>query len=120
MTTAVKRKRGAQPGNRNACKPGLYHAPPPNEQQISRKISYSHGFEFEINALRQSIKSILSEDAPDYRLIKQGYYTLVSLTRHQLRLDRDDSRRLGQTAKGILRDMSALVKFLFSKKKVQL
>ena len=113
MTTAVKRKRGAQPGNRNACKPDYYyHTLTPEEQQRFRKLSRAHGFEPEITGLRQALKSLLGKDTPDYRLIKQGYSTLVSLTRYQLRLDRDDSRRLGKTARDLMRDMSVLAGIL--------
>lgn len=112
MTTEVKRKRGAQPGNRNAGKADYYHALNPAKQQIFRKLSRSHGFEPEITGLRRALRSMLSKDTPDYRLIKQGYRAIAFLIRQQLLLDRDDSRRLGKTAKDILRDMSVLVKII--------
>lgn len=120
MTTEVKRPRGAPPENRNAGIPDCYHTLTPKEQKTFRKLSRSHGFEPEITGLSRALRFMLSEDTPDYRLIKQGYSSLKFFTRQQLLLDRDDSRRLGQTAKGILRDMSVLVNVLFSKKKVQL
>ena len=112
MTTEVKRTRGAQPGNRNAGKPDFYNALTPEEQLRFRKLSRAHGFEPEITGLRRALKSLLSEDTPDYRLIKQGYSSLKFLIRQQLLLDQDDSRRLGQTAQGVLRDMSLLVNII--------
>lgn len=112
MATEVKRKRGAQPGNRNAGIPDYYHALTPKEQKIFRKLSRSHGYEPEITGLRRAIKSMLTKDTPDYRLIRQAYSGLKFLIRQQLLLDRDDSRRLGKTAKDILRDMSVLVKII--------
>ena len=114
MTTAVKRTRGAQPGNRNAGKPGFSPAPAPTpeQRQILRAISRSHGYEVEIIGLRQSLKSLLSKETPDYRLIKQGYSSLKFFTRQQLLIDRNDSRMLVKTAKDILRDMSFLVNII--------
>ena len=113
MTTEVKRKRGAPPGNRNASQADYYHALNPEERQMFRKISRSHGFELEITGLRRTIKSILSKDPVDYHLLKQAYSALKFLVRQQLRLDRDDSRRLGKTAESILKDMSVLTGILF-------
>lgn len=114
MTTETKRKRGAQPGNRNAGEADCYHALSPEEQQMFRKISRSHGFKLEINALRRTIKSILTDDTPDYHLIKRAYSAMAFLIRQQLRLDCDDSRRLGKAAKDILKDMSVLAAILSS------
>lgn len=112
MPTEVKRKRGAPSGNRNTQRADYYHTLSPEEQRIFRKIPRSHGFEFEINALRRTIKSIVSKDTPDYHLLKQVYSAMAFLIRQQLLLDCDDSRKLGKTAKGILRDMSVLVNII--------
>ena len=112
MTTAVKRTRGAPPENRNAGIPDCYHALTPKGQKTFRKLSRSHGYEPEITGLSQALRSMLSKDTPDYRLIKQGYRSLAFFIRQQLLLDRDDSRRLVKTAKDILRDMSVLVRTL--------
>ena len=108
----VKRKRGAPPGNRNVCKTDYYSALNPEEQKIFRKLSRAHGFEPEITGLRQALKSLLSKDTPDYRLIRQGYSSLKFFISQQLLLDRNDSRRLVKTAQDILRDMSFLVNII--------
>ena len=113
MTTELKRKRDAQPGNRNAGKPDYFQALTPEERQMFREISRSHGFELEITALRRTIKSMLTDEPRNYPLIRQAYSAMAFLIREQLRLDCDDSRRLGKAAKDILRDMSVLAGILF-------
>jgi len=98
-----KRKRGAQKGNRNACKHGFYSGTlSPAEICQLRNIIDLEGVDPEIALIRVKLQSSLQYDPDNPRVITEASRLLVKWYSENYRLDPTDRNYLRKVIENIL------------------
>jgi hypothetical protein len=101
--TQVRRKRGGQKGNRNACKHGFYSATlSPAETSQLWNITNLEGVDPEIALIRVKLQSSLQHDPGNRRVIKEASRLLVKWYSANYRLDPTDRNYLKTVVENLL------------------
>ena len=89
--TQIKRKRGGQKGNRNACKHGFYSGTLSSAETSQLwNITNLEGVDPEIALIRVRLQSSLQYDPGNRRVIREASRLLVKWYSENYRLDRTD------------------------------
>jgi hypothetical protein len=95
VQSKIKRKRGGQPGNQNARKRGFYSRRlTPDQLSELAEIVNTERLDPEIATLRVKLVSILQDDPPDYRALREVVKRLTDWYTAEHRLNKTDSRYL--------------------------
>ena len=109
--THIKRKRGGQKGNRNACKHGFYAgALSPAETSELWNITNLEGVDPEIAFIRVKLQSSLQYDPGNQRVIREASRLLVKWYSENYRLDRTDRNYLKTVVDNLL-EIASLRRF---------
>jgi hypothetical protein len=101
--TQIKRKRGGQKDNRNACKHGFYSATlSPAETSQLWNITSLEGVDPEIAFIRVKLQSSLQYDPGNRRVIREASRLLVKWYSANYRLDPTDSSYLKTVVENFL------------------
>ena len=101
--TQIKRKRGGQKGNRNACKHGFYSATlSPAETSQLWNITNLEGVDPEIAFIRVKLQSSLQNDPGNRRVIREASRLLVKWYSANYRLDPTDRSYLKTVVENLL------------------
>jgi hypothetical protein len=104
---AEKRKRGGQPGNRNALKHGFYYTVLDEDQKQSLKQADElDGLDEEIGILRIQLKSVLKNNPENIRLISQMLAVLSRLLHTRIKLAKDDRFALQKAIENVLMNVA--------------
>jgi len=107
MPTKVDRKRGAPKGNRNARKHGFYSKVLDEAEQIDFELASGvEGIDDEIALLRVKIKSILSNDPENIKLIMQATNALARLIRTRYNITKDQKKGLKEAIGNVLSNVA--------------
>ena len=92
MSTVKKRKRGAQPGNHNACKHGLYAArtTPEEVAQLAIDLQRNEGAPVVI-LVRNRLVKVLKSNPSNTRAVREAVSIIMSWTRKQYSLGSGDA-----------------------------
>jgi len=103
----VNRKRGGQPGNRNARKHGFYSKVLNEAEQLDFELAAGvNGIDDEIALLRVKIKSILENDPENIKLIMQATNTLAGLVKTSYNMTKEQRKGLKEAIGNVLRDVA--------------
>jgi len=101
--TQIKRKRGGQKGNRNACKHGFYSGTlSPVETSQVWNITNLEGVDPEIAFIRVKLQSSLQHDPGNLRVIREASRLLAKLYSANYRLDPADRSYLKTVVENLL------------------
>ena len=101
--TQIKRKRGGQKGNRNACKHGFYSGTlSPAETSQLWNITNLEGVDPEIAFVRVKLQSSLQYDPGNRRVIREASRLLVKWYSANYRLDPTDRNYLKTVVENLL------------------
>ena len=101
--TKIKRKRGGQKGNRNACKHGFYSGTlSPAETSQLWNITNLEGVDPEIAFIRVKLQSSLHQDPGNRRVIRGASRLLVKWYSANYRLDPTDRNYLKTVVENLL------------------
>jgi hypothetical protein len=101
--TQIKRKRGGQKGNRNACKHGFYSGTlSPAETSQLWNITNLEGVDPEIAFIRVKLQSSLQYDPGNRRVIREASRLLVKWYSANYRLDPTDRSYLKTVVENLL------------------
>ena len=101
--TQIKRKRGGQKGNRNACKHGFYSGTlSPAETSQLWNITNLEGVDPEIALIRVKLQSSLQYDPGNRRVIREASRLLVKWYSANYRLDPTDRNYLKTVVENLL------------------
>jgi hypothetical protein len=101
--TQIKRKRGGQKGNRNACKHGFYSGTlSPAETSQLWNITNLEGVDPEIALIRVKLQSSLQHDPGNHRVIREASRLLVKWYSGIYRLDPTDRNCLSTVVENLL------------------
>lgn len=101
------RKRGAPKGNQNARKHGFYSKVLDEvEQQDFRTATCVEGIDEEIALLRVKIKSLITHDPDNIKLIMQATSTLARLVRTRYNISKKDKQGIKAAVGNVLRDIA--------------
>ena len=107
----IKRRRGGQKGNRNACKHGFYSGTlSPAETSQLWNITNLEGVDPEIAFIRVKLQSSLQYDPGNQRVIREASRLLVKWYSANYRLDRTD-RNYVKTVVDNLLEIASLRRF---------
>ena len=107
MSAKADRKRGAPKGNQNARKHGFYSKVLDEVEQLDFELASGvEGIDDEIALLRVKIKSILSNDPENIRLIMQMANVLERLIRTRYNITKDQRKGLKEAIGNVLRDVA--------------
>ncbi len=107
MPVKADRKRGAPKGNQNARKHGFYSKVLNEAEQLDFElVSGVKGIDDEIALLRVKIKSILSSDPENIKLIMQATNTLARLVRTRYNITKEQKKGLKEAIGNVLRDIA--------------
>jgi len=107
MPTKADRKRGAPKGNQNARKHGFYSKVLDEAEQLDFELASGvEGIDDEIALLRVKIKSILSNDPENIKLIMQATNTLARLVRTRYNMTKDQGKGLKEAIGNVLKDIA--------------
>ena len=107
MPTKAERRRGAPKGNRNARKRGFYIIVLDETEQLDFDLASGvEGIDDEIALLRVKIKSILSHDPDNIKLIMEVTNTLSRLIRTRYNTTREQNKGLKEAIGNVLRDIA--------------
>ncbi len=107
MSAEAKRKRGAPKGNQNARKHGFYSRVLDEAEQLDFELATGvEGIDDEIALLRVKIKSILTRDPENIKLIMQATNTLARLVRTNYNISKEDKKGLKEAIGNVLRDVA--------------
>ncbi len=118
MSEDLKRKRGAPLGNQNARKHGFYsNVLTDIERRNLRQAADVKGINEEIDLLRVKLKSILTRDPDNVKLISQAATSLSRLlrTRNKIGSEAAPDEALQKAVENILRDIAIPVGLDISK-----
>ena len=105
--TQIKRKRGGQRGNRNACKHGFYSgALSPAETSQLWNITNLEGVDPEIALIRIKLQSSLQQDPGNRRVIREASRSLVKWYSEDYGLDTTDRKYLKAVVEDLLETAS--------------
>ena len=107
MPAKVDGKRGAPKGNRNARKHGFYSKVLDAAEQLDFELASGvEGIDDEIALLRVKIKSILTHDSENVKLIMQATNTLARLVKTRYNITKDQKKGLKEAIGNVLRDVA--------------
>jgi len=107
MPAKVDRKRGAPKGNQNARKHGFYSKVLDEAEQLDFELASGvEGIDDEIALLRVKIKSILTHDSENVKLIMQATNTLAGLVKTRYNITKDQKKGLKEAIGNVLRDVA--------------
>jgi len=107
MPTKADRKRGAPKGNQNARKHGFYSKVLDEAEQLDFELASGvEGIDDEIALLRVKIKSILSHDPENIKLIMQATNTLAGLVKTRYNIAKEQRKGLKEAIGNVLRDVA--------------
>ncbi len=107
MPAKAEKKRGAPKGNQNARKHGFYAKVLDEAEQLDFELASGvEGIDDEIALLRVKIKSILSQDPENIRLIMQATNALARLVRTRYNVTKDQKKGLKEAIGNVLRDIA--------------
>jgi len=107
MPVKADRKRGAPKGNQNARKHGFYSKVLNEAEQLDFELASGvEGIDDEIALLRVKIKSILSSDPENIKLIMQATNTLARLVRTRYNITKEQKKGLKEAIGNVLRDIA--------------
>ena len=107
MKDKVIKKRGAPKGNQNARKHGFYSKVLDEVEQLDFELATGvEGIDDEIALLRVKIKSILTHDSDNVRLIMQVTNALARLVRVKYNISKKDKKGLKEAIGNVLRDIA--------------
>jgi len=107
MPVEERRKRGAPKGNQNARKHGFYAKVLDEAEQLDFELASGvQGIDDEIALLRVKIKSILSHDPENIRLIMQATNALARLVKTRYNITKDQKKGLKEAIGNVLRDVA--------------
>ena len=105
--TARAKKRGAPKGNQNARKHGFYSKVLDEAERLDFEVATGvEGIDDEIALLRVKIKSILSHDPENIKLIMQATNALARLVKTRYNISRDQKKGLKEAIGNVLRDVA--------------
>jgi hypothetical protein len=105
MADLIKRKSGAQPGNRNARKHGFYSKALTGDEK--RNLSFASGIEGldqEIAIFRVKLNSLLSAEGENLLLINRTAETLARLYHFKTGLAVNDTTKLKDALSSVLEE----------------
>jgi hypothetical protein len=101
--TQVRRKRGGQKGNRNACKHGFYSGTlSPAETSQLWNITNLEGVDPEVALIRVKLQSSLQDDPGNRRVIREASRLLAKWYSANYRLDPADRSYLKTVVENLL------------------
>ena len=107
MPAEAERKRGTPKGSQNARKRGFYARVMDEAELIDFELASGvEGIDDEIALLRVKIKSILSHDPENIKLIMQVTNVLSRLVRTRYNITRDQKKGLKEAIANVLRDIA--------------
>jgi len=107
MTAQKVNKRGAPKGNQNARKHGFYSKVLDEIEQADFKTATAvEGIDEEIALLRVKIKSLISHDPDNIKLIMQATNTLARMVRTKYNISKKDKHGLKEAIGNVLRDIA--------------
>jgi len=107
MSAEVKKKKSAPKDSQNARKHGFYGRVMDEAEQIDFEIASGvEGIDDEIALLRVKIKSILSHDPENIKLIMQVTNALARLVRTRYNITRDQKKGLKEAIANVIRDIA--------------
>ena len=107
MPAKADRKRGAPKGNQNARKHGFYSKVLDEVEQLDFELASGvEGIDDEIALLRVKIKSILTHDSENVKLIMQATNTLAGLVKTRYNITKDQKKGLKEAIGNVLRDVA--------------
>ena len=107
MVTEGKKKRGAPKGNQNARKHGFYSKVLDEAEQLDFEQACGvNGMDDEIALLRVKIKSILTYDPENVKLIMQATNILARLIKTKYNISKDQKKGLKEAIGNVLRDVA--------------
>ncbi|MFH0847590.1 MAG: hypothetical protein V1894_06030 [Chloroflexota bacterium] len=107
MADIESRKRGAPPGNQNARKHGFYsRVLDETEQEDFEQATTVEGIDGEIALIRVKIKSLVSHDPENVKLIMEAVNTLARLIRVKYSIAKEDRQGLAQAIGNVLKDIA--------------
>jgi len=107
MSQKMTVKKGAPRGNQNARKHGFYSKVLDEAEQLDFDLASSvEGIDDEIALLRVKIKSILSSDPENIRLIMQATNTLSRLIKTRYNISREQKKGLKEAIGNVLKDIA--------------
>ena len=107
MPAKADRRRGAPKGNQNARKHGFYSKVLDEAEQLDFELASGvEGIDDEIALLRVKIKSILSHDPENIKLIMQATNTLAGLVKTSYNITKEQRKGLKEAIGNVLRDVA--------------
>lgn len=107
MPVKADRKRGSPKGKQNARKHGFYSKVLNEAEQLDFELASGvEGIDDEIALLRVKIKSILSSDPENIKLIMQATNTLARLVRTRYNITKEQKKGLKEAIGNVLRDIA--------------
>ena len=106
MAERVKR-RGAPKGNQNARKHGFYSKVLDEAERLDFELASGvDGIDDEIALLRVKIKSILSHDPDNIKLIMRATDALAKLVKTKYNISKEDKKGLKEAIGNVLKDIA--------------
>jgi len=107
MAAEKTTKRGAPRGNQNARKHGFYSKVLDEVEQADfNTATRVEGIDEEIALLRVKIKSLITHDPDNIKLIMQATNTLARLVRTKYNISKQDKQGLKEAIGNVLRDIA--------------
>jgi len=102
-----KKKKGAQPGNRNAMTHGFYSKVLDEAEKLELEAAQSiDGIDDEIALLRVKIHSLVDKDPDNIKLIMEATNTLARLLRTKYNLDKAQQRGVKEAIGNVIKDLA--------------
>ncbi len=106
-TLKAKRKRGAFKGNQNARKHGCYSKVLDEAGQLDFELASGvEGIDDEIALLRVKIKSLITHDPDNIKLIMQATNTLAGLVKTRYSITKEDKKGLKEAMLNVFKDIA--------------
>ncbi len=107
MPAKAGRKRGAPKGNQNARKHGFYSKVLDEAGQLDFELASGvEGIDDEIALLRVKIKSLITHDPDNIKLIMQATNTLAGLVKTRYKISKEQKKGLREAIGNVLRDVA--------------
>ena len=107
MSVTARGKRGAPKGNQNARKHGFYSKVLDEAEQLDFELATGvEGIDDEIALLRVKVKSLITNDPDNIKLIMQATNTLAKLVRTKYNISMKDKRSLKEAIGNVLKDVA--------------
>jgi len=107
MEEKAERKRGAPKGNQYARKHGFYSKVLDEAEQLDfEQATGVEGIDDEIALLRVKIKSLITHDPDNIKLIMQATNALAKLVRTRYNISKEDKKGLKEAIGNVLRDIA--------------